>query len=317
MMKSFRQYLEETRAAGDRRITKKEAGNILKSIKNADDFKKHFQKVFFGEKKGKPEVDTPIEAYLSFEMTKWVRDFTGSMDKTFFDALSLFQKYNDTYPLDLIPKAKILYRGLRGVSHKLLKRVDIRTWKKAGANWISSSASYKPISKAESWTTKRYSAASFAFGHEWTEYSSESDVVAESKENIENLVELVSEEILWKMWDEDEQQLNIGKRRFVKNMSEMKTKYPDEFYALLLSTMVKHWDVPIVYKVARSDDFLFNSKLLNIYAAGSWGATQNEHEVIRFSLNKSPIKGEIMIPKVFADFLEGDDVIKAVNQLTL
>lgn len=124
------------------------------------------QKVFFGDLKGSPEKDTEKESKLFNSVEDYIDQATPGnrvkAEKIISDLMSLKQYY----PADLVPNAKVVYRGLNLSDDKKNLYVDVLkdNIKNLRYNrWYKlTDFQYTPMTNIESWSTKRNVAAAFA-----------------------------------------------------------------------------------------------------------------------------------------------------------
>jgi len=318
-MKSFNQYITEAPDI----ISDEKALGIIKSIKNAADFKKHFQKIFFGTKKGK-EKDTELEAYFAFALSDWVGMGTRMLRELktpFIQILDLLYEYRNTYKKDLVPSEKRVYRG---ISDNYMPTIATITGK-VGKNWkkisklgliVTDGYHYTPWSKAESWSTSLHTATGFSLQHGISPEPID-ELVKRFDKKINTSIEKAAVKTAG-MWNEDEGVFEIeatGVSVRVKSMEEFKNKYPEAFmrYVFLEVWDATYLTTPIVYEVKTNDaQFVFDNDLLNMFALKNVGI---EDETILYSPKRKNYKARVFLPATLYDVVYGDLFTSRVNKV--
>lgn len=123
-----------------------------------------FEKIFFGDLKKSPERDTSVEKEMYKAIYNYVEYPSFEHKKLAHDSLTHLLQIKQYYPDDLIPKAKIAYRGTQlglGAYKKIIAQNKID-----GNGWLNLDKTYKPSSVIQSWSTKKNIAGIFALNRD-------------------------------------------------------------------------------------------------------------------------------------------------------
>ena len=125
--------------------------------------KDDIENVFFGNLKKSSEADTQIETELYNIIHQYIRSSTHFKKRKLADALKFLKGIKNDYPNDLIPKAKIAYRGtaVNDEAYEKVKNHGKRR-KRWVFNWLEVDFTYKPQNELQSWTTDFRTARTFA-----------------------------------------------------------------------------------------------------------------------------------------------------------
>jgi hypothetical protein len=119
------------------------------------------ENVMFGDLKGNQERDTPTEEELFVAIKRFISSATPRSKGVAVNSLNDLQHLKSQYPDDLIPDAKVVYRGTQlkqSEYESLLGKID----PKNSPEWIEIPFQYMPKSNIQSWTTSKTIAIEFA-----------------------------------------------------------------------------------------------------------------------------------------------------------
>jgi hypothetical protein len=122
------------------------------------------EKIMFGNLKREPEGDTEVEYDLYTDIENFIKKSTPANKAKASDSLNSLKGLKSDYPQDLMPNAKVAYRGTQFTQDDyaaLIDKIDFDNFDKV-PNWIKMPFTYKPRSQIQSWTTSKTIAIMFA-----------------------------------------------------------------------------------------------------------------------------------------------------------
>lgn len=128
------------------------------------------EKVFFGNLKKSKEQDTEVEDVLYAAVRNFIENPYIENKRNALHALRYLHDLKPYYPNDLIPKAKIAYRGtqvkeahyLKAANGEHISRTNKGTDVDKLKEWLELETMYNPMSEIQSWTTDKSIAIGFA-----------------------------------------------------------------------------------------------------------------------------------------------------------
>lgn len=118
------------------------------------------EKVLFGNLKRNKERDTQTEMLLFRTIRSFINDPKPDIKRKTATALTMLNALKKHYPNDLIPKAKVVYRGTK-VNYNTYEKLKLDPTL-SRRKWVTLLHTYQPMSKIQSWSTKKKIAEFFA-----------------------------------------------------------------------------------------------------------------------------------------------------------